>query len=113
MNKKEPYNLILDTCESYNRHKIFHSFCVKATVENQRGSMEKLSPRRGEESVEGGDTALRGSVRSPKEFSKDKPEVLQMRICPRKIPREPSHCPQRSVGTRDRQGRIYLRAQGL
>ena len=45
---------------------------MKATVENPRGSVEKLSPK---ESVEGGDTALRGSVRAPKGFSKKKPKA--------------------------------------
>ena len=45
---------------------------MKATVENMRGSVAKLSPK---ESVEGVKTVLRGSV------------------CPRKIPRESSHCP--------------------
>ena len=52
--------------------------------------MKKLSPK---ESVEGADTVLRGSVRAPEGLSKGKPEVLQPRVCPRKIPREPSHCP--------------------
>ena len=37
---------------------------MKATVENPRGSVEKLSPK---ESVEGADTVLRGSVRAPEE----------------------------------------------
>ena len=36
--------------------------CLKATVENPRGSFEKLSPSK--ESVEGDDTVLRGSVRA-------------------------------------------------
>ena len=44
---------------------------VKATVKNPRSSVEKLSPK---ESVEGGDTALRGSVRALKGFSKGKTE---------------------------------------
>ena len=39
---------------------------LKATVENPRGSVEKLSSK---ESVEGADTVLRGSVRAPEEFS--------------------------------------------
>ena len=38
---------------------------LKATVENPRCSVDKLSPK---ESVEGGNTALRGSARAPKEF---------------------------------------------
>ena len=37
---------------------------MKATVENPRGSVGKLSPK---ESVEGADTVLRGSVRAPEE----------------------------------------------
>ena len=45
-----------------------------ATVKNRRGSVEKLSPK---ESVEGGDTALRGSVRAPEGFSKGKPEAAK------------------------------------
>ena len=48
--------------------------CLKATVENPRGSVEKLSPK---ESVEGGDTVLRGSVRAPKGFSKGKPKAAK------------------------------------
>ena len=70
--------------------------------------MEKLSPK---ERVEGSHTVLKGSVRAPEGFYKGKPkaenrggaapEVLHPRVCPRKIPREPSHCPaaQCSVGT--------------
>ena len=46
------------------------SFClysVKATVENLRGSVEKLSPK---ESVKGADTVLRGSYSTlPQGFS--------------------------------------------
>ena len=41
---------------------------MKATVENPRGSVEKLSPK---ESVEGADTVLRGSVRAPEENPKE------------------------------------------
>ena len=74
---------------------------MKVTVENPRGSVKKLSSK---ESVEGADTVLRGSVRAPEVLSKGKPEaekprgrrppeVLQPRVCPRKIPRDPSHCP--------------------
>ena len=69
---------------------------VKATVENPRGSKEKLSRK---ESVKGANTVLRGSVRAPEGFSEGKvkaskprgaaPKVLQPRVCPRKIPREP------------------------
>ena len=36
--------------------------------------MEKLSPK---ESVEGGNTALRGSVRAPEGFSEGKPEAAK------------------------------------
>ena len=49
---------------------------MKATVENPRGSVEKLSP---EESVKGADTVLKGSVRAPKGFSKGKPEAAKPR----------------------------------
>ena len=52
------------------------SGCVKATVENPRGSVEKLSPK---ESVKGTDTVLRGSVRAPKGFSEGKPEAAKPR----------------------------------
>ena len=45
---------------------------MKATVENPRGSVEKLSPK---ESVKGANTVLRGSVRAPKGFSEGKPVV--------------------------------------
>ena len=38
---------------------------LKTTVENPRGSVEKLSPK---ESAECGDTALRGSVRVLRDF---------------------------------------------
>ena len=37
-------------------------FCLKATVENPRGSVEKLSPQ---ENPSGAYTVLRGSVRAP------------------------------------------------
>ena len=47
---------------------------MKATVENPRGSVEKLSPKK---SVEGTDTVLSGSVRAPKGFSEGKPEGVQ------------------------------------
>ena len=69
---------------------------VKANVENPRGSVEKLAPQ---ESVEGADTVLRGSVRVPEGFSEGKPQAAKLRGrspqgfaaegCPRKIPREP------------------------
>ena len=49
---------------------------MKATVENPRGSAEKLSPK---ESVKGADTVLGGSVRAPEEFSKGKPEAAKPR----------------------------------
>ena len=49
---------------------------VKATVENPRGSVEKLSPK---ESVKGAATVLRGSVKTPKGFSEGKPEAVKPR----------------------------------
>ena len=49
---------------------------LKATVENPRGSVEKLSPK---ESVEGAHTVLRGSVRAPEGFSEGKPEAAKPR----------------------------------
>ena len=53
---------------------MFYS-CLKATVENPRGSVEKLSPK---ESVEDADTVLRGSVRAPEGFSEGKPEAAKL-----------------------------------
>ena len=52
------------------------SSTLKATVENPRGSVEKLSPK---ESVEGADTVLRGSVRAPEGFSEGKPKAAKPR----------------------------------
>ena len=59
--------------------------------------MEIQSPK---DSVKGADAVLRGSVKAPEGFSEGKPKavkprcaspkVLQPRVCPRKIPREPS-----------------------
>ena len=49
---------------------------MKGTVENPRGSVEKLSPK---ESVEGADTVLRGSVRASKGFCEGKPEAAKPR----------------------------------
>ena len=49
---------------------------LKATVENPRGSVEKLSPK---ESVEGADTVLRGSVRAPR----NSPEETVIPLCPK------------------------------
>ena len=49
---------------------------MKATVDNPRGSVEKLSPK---ESVEGANTVLRGSVRALKGFSEGKPEAVKPR----------------------------------
>ena len=54
---------------------------MKATVENPRGSVEKLSPK---ESVEGAYTVLLKGL--PKEFVEGKPKAAK----PRKMPREPS-----------------------
>ena len=68
-------------CNTFTRLKPYLSNCnglesVKATVGNPRGSVEKLSPR---ESVKGGNTALRGSVRAPEGFSEGKPEAAKPR----------------------------------
>ena len=49
---------------------------MKPTPENPRGSVEKLSHN---ESVEGADTVLRGSVRAPEGFSKGTPEAARPR----------------------------------
>ena len=49
---------------------------LKVTIENPRGSVEKLSPK---ESIEGADTVLRGSVRAPEGFSKGKPKAAKPR----------------------------------
>ena len=49
---------------------------VKATVDNPRGCVEKLSPK---ESVEGPYTVLRDSKRVPKVFSEGKPEAAKHR----------------------------------
>ena len=46
--------------------------CLKATIENPRGSVEKLSPKG---CVKGANTVLRSSVRAPEEFSEGKPEA--------------------------------------
>ena len=51
-------------------------YTMKATVENPRGRVEKLSPK---ESVQGGDTALRGSVRASEGFSEYKPKAAKPR----------------------------------
>ena len=56
---------------------------MKATVENRRASVEKLSPK---ESFGCGDTALRGSVRAPKGFSEGKGQC-----------RHPRHSPEGTV----------------
>ena len=53
------------------------SFILKASVENPRGSVEKMSHK---ESVESGDTALRGSVRAPKGFSQGQPKASKPRV---------------------------------
>ena len=59
---------------------MFVFYCLKATVENLRGSVVKLSPK---ESVEGGDTALRGSVRVLEGFSEGLPmENLEGALTP-------------------------------
>ena len=51
---------------------ILNDYCLKATVENPGGSVEKLSSK---ESVEYAHTVLRGSARAPEGFSKGKPEA--------------------------------------
>ena len=49
---------------------------LKATVENPRGSVEKLSPKK---NVKGANTVLSGSVRAPEGFSEGKPEAAKPR----------------------------------
>ena len=49
---------------------------MKGIVENPRGSVKKLSPK---ESVEGGHTVLRGSVRAPKGLFAGKPKATKPR----------------------------------
>ena len=49
---------------------------MKATVENLRDSVEKLSHK---ESGEGGDTALRGCVRAPERYYEGKPKAKKPR----------------------------------
>ena len=49
---------------------------MKATVENQRGSVEKLSSK---ESIKGAQTVLRDRVRLPKGFTEGKPEAAKPR----------------------------------
>ena len=49
---------------------------LKATVENPRGSVQKMSPK---ESVDGADTVLRGIVRAFKGFSQGKPKAAKTR----------------------------------
>ena len=49
---------------------------MKATVENPRGSVEKLSSKG---SVEGVNTVLRGSARAPEGFSEGEPEAAKQR----------------------------------
>ena len=53
---------------------------LKATLDNPRGSVEKLSPKK---SVEDADTVLRGSVRAPEGFSEGKPEAAKPRGRPK------------------------------
>ena len=69
---------------------------LKATVENPRGSVEKLSPNLGcrhcaEGQCEGSRGVFRGQTLGCKTGTA--PKVLKLRVCLRKIPREPSHCP--------------------
>ena len=51
-------------------------YCLKASVENPRGSGEKLSSKK---SIKGADTVPRGSVRAPKGFAEGKPEAAKPR----------------------------------
>ena len=51
-------------------------YTLKATVENTRGSVEKLSPK---ESVEGAYTVRSGCVRAPEGFSDGKPKAAKRR----------------------------------
>ena len=62
---------------------------MKATLENPRGSVVKLSPK---ESVEGASTVLRGSVRAPERFSEGKPKAVPAAQC-----RHPRDCPERTI----------------
>ena len=52
---------------------------VWETVKNSWGRVEKLCLK---DSVKGADTVLRGSARTPKEFSEGKPEAAKPRGCP-------------------------------
>ena len=75
---------------------------MKATVENLKGSVEKLS-QCAVWSGKGAHTVLGGSVRALKGFSEGKtraatprgpsPQGFEAKVFPRKILREPSHCP--------------------
>ena len=56
------FSLQYAVCSVFITCSVYTVFCVKATVENPRGIVEKLFPK---ESVEGGNTVLRGSVRAP------------------------------------------------
>ena len=49
---------------------------MQVTVENPRGSVEKLSPK---DSVEGAYTVLRGSARAPEGFYEGKPKAAKSR----------------------------------
>ena len=51
---------------------------MKETVDNPRGSVEKLSPK-AKGSVEGADTVLMGSLRAPEGFSEGKPKAARPR----------------------------------
>ena len=55
---------------------------MKASVENPRGNVEKLSPK---ESVQGANTLLRGSARAPEGFSEGKPEAAIPRAQPPEV----------------------------
>ena len=72
----------------------------QSNCRKSEGQCGKMSPK---ERVKGANTVLRGSVRAPIDFlgtnprlqnrGGTAPNVLQLSICPRKIPRKPLHCP--------------------
>ena len=91
---------------------------MKSTLENPKGSVAKLSPK---ESVEGGNTVIRGSVRAPEGFSEGKPKGAQPpRISSQGFARgksrgSPHTAPQRSVGTQGTllRGQLFHSAQRI
>ena len=89
-------------CSNLFHNIIFLTCSVKATVENPRGSVEKLSPN---ESIKDGITALRGIFRGQTRGCKTE-GVQSLRFCSRGFARgksrgsPPTAAPQHSVGTR-------------